>query len=87
MNLGGLGPHEVSIHTLVEDSLRPTEGGTRAIAAVAQGNLTQTVRLHVDGRPLEGEFLRSANIVNTMIQQLSVFTAEALRVPVPWLKC
>ena len=84
---GDWGHMEVSIHTLVEDSLRPTEGGTRAIAAVAQGNLTQTVRLHVDGRPLEGEFLRSANIVNTMIQQLSVFTAEALRVPVPWLKC
>jgi HAMP domain-containing protein/CheY-like chemotaxis protein/signal transduction histidine kinase len=34
----------------------------------------------VDGRPLEGEFLRSANIVNTMIQQLGVFTAEVTRV-------
>src|SRR6202043_3478961 len=53
---------------------------TRAIAAVAQGNLTQTVRLDVDGRPLEGEFLRSANIVNTMIQQLGIFTAEVTRV-------
>ena len=40
--------------------LRPTAEVTRAIAAVAQGNLTQTVRLDVDGRPLEGEFLRSA---------------------------
>ena len=47
---------------------------------MAQGNLTQTVRLDVDGRPLEGEFLRSANIVNTMIQQLGVFTAEVTRV-------
>jgi len=27
----------------------------------------QTVRLDVDGRPLKGEFLQSANIVNTMI--------------------
>ena len=61
---------EVSVNTLVEDLLRPTNEVTRAIAAVAQGNLTQTVRLDVDGRPLEGEFLRSANIVNTMIQQL-----------------
>src|SRR5206468_88343 len=51
-----------------------------AIAAVAQGNLAQTVRLDVGGRPLEGEFLRSANIVNTMIQQLGVFTAEVTRV-------
>src|SRR6516164_2030903 len=71
---------EVSVNTLVEDLLHPTTEVTRAIAAVAQGNLTQTVRLDVDGRPLEGEFLRSANIVNTMIQQLSVFTAEVTRV-------
>jgi HAMP domain-containing protein/CheY-like chemotaxis protein/GAF domain-containing protein len=71
---------ETSVNTLVEDLLRPTTEVTRAIAAVAQGNLTQTVRLDVDGRPLEGEFLRSANIVNTMIQQLGVFTAEVTRV-------
>jgi len=77
---GAWGEMEVSVNTLVEDLLRPTTEVTRAIAGVAQGNLTQTVRLDVDGRPLEGEFLRSANIVNTMIQQLSVFTAEVTRV-------
>jgi HAMP domain-containing protein/CheY-like chemotaxis protein/signal transduction histidine kinase len=77
---GAWGDMEVSVNTLIEDLLRPTAGVTRAIAAVAQGNLTQTVRLDVDGRPLEGEFLRSANIVNTMIQQLGVFTAEVTRV-------
>jgi HAMP domain-containing protein/CheY-like chemotaxis protein/GAF domain-containing protein len=77
---GAWGEIEVSVNTLVEDLLRPTAEVTRAIAAVAQGNLTQTVRLDVDGRPLEGEFLRSANIVNTMIQQLGVFTAEVIRV-------
>ena len=71
---------EVSVNTLIEDLLRPTNEVTRAIAAVAQGNLTQGVRLDVDGRPLEGEFLRSANIVNTMIQQLGVFTSEVTRV-------
>src|SRR6202167_3305057 len=71
---------EVSVNTLVEDLLRPTTEVTRAIAAVAQGNLTQTVRLDVDGRPLEGDFLRSAKIVNKMIQQLSVFTSEVTRV-------
>jgi HAMP domain-containing protein/CheY-like chemotaxis protein/signal transduction histidine kinase len=77
---GAWGGMEVSVNTLVEDLLRPTTEVTRAIAAVAQGNLTQTVRLDVDGRPLEGEFLRSAKIVNTMIQQLGVFTAEVTRV-------
>ncbi len=77
---GSWGAMEVSINTLIEDLLRPTTAVTRAIAAVAQGNLTQTVRLDVDGRPLEGEFLRSASIVNTMIQQLGIFTAEVTRV-------
>ena len=38
------------------------------------------MRLDVDGRPLEGEFLRSATIVNTMIKQLGVFTSEVTRV-------
>jgi HAMP domain-containing protein/CheY-like chemotaxis protein/signal transduction histidine kinase len=77
---GAWGEMESSVNTLVEDLLRPTTEVTRAISAVAQGNLTQTVRLEVDGRPLEGEFLRSAEIVNTMIQQLGVFTAEVTRV-------
>jgi HAMP domain-containing protein/CheY-like chemotaxis protein/GAF domain-containing protein len=77
---GAWGDMESSVNTLVEDLLRPTNEVVRAIAAVAQGNLTQTVRLDVDGRPLEGEFLRSASIVNTMIQQLGVFTEEVTRV-------
>ncbi len=74
------GEMEMSVNTLVDDLLRPTTEVTRAIAAVAKGNLTQTVQLDVDGRPLEGEFLRSAKIVNTMIQQLGVFTSEVTRV-------
>ena len=77
---GAWGAMEVSVNTLVDDLLRPTSEVTRAIAAVAQGNLTQTVRLDVDGRLLEGEFLHSATIVNTMIEQLGVFTAEVTRV-------
>src|SRR5713101_738818 len=77
---GAWGEMEVSVNTLVEDLLRPTAEVTRAIAAVAQGNLTQTVQLEVDGRPLEGEFLRSANLVNTLIQQLGIATAEVTRV-------
>ena len=77
---GAWGEMETSINTLVDDLLRPTTEVTRAISAVAQGNLAETVRLEVEGRPLEGEFLHSAEIVNTMIQRLSVFTAEVTRV-------
>jgi HAMP domain-containing protein/CheY-like chemotaxis protein/signal transduction histidine kinase len=77
---GAWGEMESSVNSLIDDLLWPTTEVTRAIAAVAQGNLLQTVPLDVDGRPLRGEFLRSAEIVNTMIQQLSVFTSEVTRV-------
>src|SRR5262245_38493301 len=77
---GAWGQMETSVNTLIDDMLFPTTEVTRALAAVAQGDLLQTVRLDVDGRPLEGEFLRSATIVNTMIQQLGVFTSEVTRV-------
>src|SRR5690349_11970529 len=71
---------EGSVNTLIDDLLWPTREVTRAVAAVAQGDLLQTVKLDVDGRPLRGEFLQSANIVNTMIRQLGVFTSEVTRV-------
>ncbi|HUJ47754.1 MAG TPA: HAMP domain-containing protein, partial [Rhizomicrobium sp.] len=77
---GAWGEMENSVNTLIDDLLWPTTEVSRAIAAVAQGDLLQTVRLDVEGRPLKGEFLRSANIVNTMIKQLSVFTSEVTRV-------
>ncbi|HEU4516168.1 MAG TPA: HAMP domain-containing protein, partial [Steroidobacteraceae bacterium] len=71
---------ERSFNTLVDDLLWPTTEVTRTIAAVAKGDLSQRMQLEVAGRPLEGEFLRSASIVNTMIQQMSVFTSEVTRV-------
>ncbi|MDI1343813.1 MAG: HAMP domain-containing protein, partial [Pseudolabrys sp.] len=71
---------ENSINTLIDDLVWPTTEVTRAITAVAQGDLIKTVPLDVEGRPLKGEFLRSATIVNTMIKQLSVFTSEVTRV-------
>ena len=77
---GAWGEMEASVNTLIDDLLWPTTEVTRALAAVAKGDLLQTVRLDVDGRPLEGEFLRSATIVNTMIEQLGVFTSEVTRV-------
>jgi HAMP domain-containing protein/CheY-like chemotaxis protein len=71
---------EGSVNILIDDLLWPTREVTRAVAAVAQGDLLQTVKLDVDGRPLRGEFLQSATIVNTMIKQLGVFTSEVTRV-------
>ena len=74
------GEMESSVNGLIDDLVWPTTEVTRVIGAVAQGDLLQTVRLDVDGRPLKGEFLRAATIVNTMIKQLSVFTSEVTRV-------
>ncbi len=69
-----------SINTLIDDLVRPTVDVARTIGAVAKGDLSQSMELEVDGRALKGEFLRSAKLVNTMIEQLSVFTSEVTRV-------
>src|SRR6201747_1905399 len=80
LSSGAWAEMESSLNTLIDDLLWPTTEVTRAVTAVAQGDLLQTVPLDVDGRPLQGEFLRSATIVNTMIKQLGVFTSEVTRV-------
>ena len=77
---GSWGDMESAINALIDDLLWPTAEVTRTIEAVAQGDLLQSMRLDVDGRSLQGEFLRSATIVNTMIEQLGVFTSEVTRV-------
>ncbi len=77
---GAWGAMESSVNTLIEDLLWPTAEVTRTITAVAKGDLTQSMRLEADGRPLKGEFLRSATVVNEMITQMGVFTSEVTRV-------
>src|SRR5262249_24544817 len=57
---GAWGAMEASVNTLIDDLLWPTTEVTRTIAAVAKGDLSQTMRLEADGRPLEGEFRRAA---------------------------
>src|SRR5438477_5388977 len=48
---GAWGEMEGSVNTLIDDLLWPTNAVTDAITAVARGDLLQTVRLDVDGRP------------------------------------
>src|SRR5207237_3308371 len=55
-------------------------GVARVIGAVAEGDLFQTMELDLDGRPLEGQFLRTARTVNAMVHQLRSFTSEVTRV-------
>ncbi len=69
-----------SINSLIGDLVHPTSEVARVIGAVAQGDLSKSMALEADGRPLEGEFLRTAMIINKMVQQLGTFSAEVTRV-------
>jgi hypothetical protein len=69
-----------SVNALVSDLVQPTTEVARVIGAVAKGDLTQTMSLEIDDRPLTGEFLRTAKVVNTMVAQLGTFSSEVTRV-------
>ncbi|UUR06747.1 HAMP domain-containing protein [Sphingomonas glaciei] len=69
-----------SVNELIEDMVQPTAEVARVIGAVAKGDLSQTMTVEIDGRPLRGEFLRIGKVVNTMVEQLGSFSAEVTRV-------
>jgi signal transduction histidine kinase/CheY-like chemotaxis protein/HAMP domain-containing protein len=71
---------ERSVNGLIDDLISPVETIAQALTGVAKGDLTQSVPLDVDGRPLQGEFLRSASIVNRMLEQMTEFSSEVTRV-------
>ncbi|PYR53226.1 MAG: hybrid sensor histidine kinase/response regulator [Acidobacteria bacterium] len=78
--MGSWASEVAAINMLIDDLVWPTTEVTRAVGAVAKGDLGQSIALEVDGRALEGEFLLLAKLVNRMIDQLSVFTSEVTRV-------
>jgi len=69
-----------SVNDLIEDLVQPTTEVGRVIGAVASGNLSETMTLEIEGRRLRGEFLRTAQVVNGMVEQLSSFASEVTRV-------
>jgi HAMP domain-containing protein/CheY-like chemotaxis protein/signal transduction histidine kinase len=69
-----------SINTLISDLVWPTSETARVIGAVANGDLSQLMAVQINGRPLRGEFKRTATTVNTMVTQLGSFAAEVTRV-------
>ncbi|GAB3729256.1 HAMP domain-containing protein [Luteimonas pelagia] len=80
MRAGNWGEMEQSVNGLIDDMVRPVEAMTESMAAVAKGDLTRTVPLEAGGRPLQGEFLRAATIVNRMLEQMTEFSSEVTRV-------
>jgi HAMP domain-containing protein/CheY-like chemotaxis protein/putative methionine-R-sulfoxide reductase with GAF domain len=77
---GGWSTAIESVNALVSDLVQPTTEVARVIGAVAKGDLTQSMSLEIDDRPLTGEFLRTAKVVNTMVAQLGTFSSEVTRV-------
>jgi HAMP domain-containing protein/signal transduction histidine kinase/CheY-like chemotaxis protein len=69
-----------SVNELIEDMVQPTAEVARVIGAVAKGDLSQSMTVEIDGRPLRGEFLRIGKVVNTMVEQLASFASEVTRV-------
>src|SRR6195256_6838724 len=69
-----------SVNGLIGDLVHPTSEMARVIGAVAKGDLSQTMATEIEDHPLEGEFLRTAKVVNTMVDQLGAFASEVTRV-------
>ncbi|HZG47222.1 MAG TPA: HAMP domain-containing protein [Allosphingosinicella sp.] len=69
-----------AVNELIEDMVQPTAEVARVIGAVAKGDLSQTMTVEIDGRPLRGEFLRIGKVVNAMVEQLASFASEVTRV-------
>src|SRR5438105_12202477 len=65
-----------SVNGLIGDLVHPTSEMARVIGAVAKGDLSKTMATDIEGRELEGEFLRTGKIVNTMVAQLGAFASE-----------
>ena len=80
-NVSGFWAESVeSVNDLINDLVHPTSETARVIGAVAQGDLSHKMALEVEDRPLQGEFLRTAQTINKMVDQLGSFAAEVTRV-------
>ncbi len=47
---------------------------------LAKGDLSQNVPMEIDGQKRQGQLLKSAQIVNTMVTQFGTFSSEVTRV-------
>ena len=77
---GAWGNQVDALNTMLDNLVLPLREAARVIGAVARGVLSEHMPLDFDGRPLCGEFLRNANTINTMLDQLDRFSSEVTRV-------
>ena len=80
-SVGGAWARQIeSVNALISDLVWPSTEMARVIGAVAKGDMIQKMDVEVDGKPIQGEFMRTAKIVNTMVDQLGAFASEVTRV-------
>ena len=77
---GGWATRIEFVNSLIGDLAQPAVEVARVIGAVAKGDLSQRIALEVEGKPLQGEFLRIGQTVNSVVDQLSSFASEVTRV-------
>ncbi|HEX2648657.1 MAG TPA: HAMP domain-containing protein, partial [Burkholderiales bacterium] len=68
-----------SVNGLIGDLAYPVSEVARVMGAIGKGDLSQSVVLEVDGRPLRGEALRVGTVVNTLVSQLNMVSSEVSR--------
>ncbi len=80
-SVGGAWARQIeSVNALISDLVWPSTEMARVIGAVAKGDMIQKMDVEVGGKPIQGEFMRTAKIVNTMVDQLGAFAGEVTRV-------
>ncbi|WP_051109879.1 response regulator [Massilia niastensis] len=79
-NDGAWGEQVAAINSMVDKLAQPVRETGRVIGAVAHGVLRERMLLEFEGRPLQGEFLKNAQAINTMLDQLDSFSTEVTRV-------
>ncbi|HEU6449212.1 MAG TPA: HAMP domain-containing protein [Verrucomicrobiae bacterium] len=79
-SVGGWANRIEAVNSIVDDLSQPTLEMGRVIGAVSKGDLSQSMPLEISGRPLQGEYLRTAKLVNGMVEQLASFSVEVIRV-------
>src|SRR5947208_2552801 len=77
---GSWGTSIAAVNTLIGDLVQPTIEVASVIGEVAEGNLSRTMPLEIEGRPVKGAFLQMANTINSMVGQLKAFASEVTRV-------
>ena len=69
-----------SVNSLVDALVQPISDVSHIIGAVVEGDLTVSMQLEMDERPIKGIFLQMAKTVNSMVTKLGAFASEVTRV-------